>query len=145
MHEIHAEWCIDAVRWMEPTWKSLVVGRINIYIFGEDSEAIDLYEISIQISGLLADVTIKHIGELHYQRCRCQLFNKEPSLTHSEVINKDWFMTLLDLEDYIVTRTYVIYSTGRVAWLDQVIVNIAKAGFFSSDVRSLSTMKISGT
>ncbi len=42
-------------------------------------------------------------------------------------------MTLLDLEDYIVTKAWWL-TTNRDAWLDQVIVNIAKAGFFSSDL-----------
>ncbi|MBF1211781.1 MAG: glycogen/starch/alpha-glucan phosphorylase, partial [Granulicatella sp.] len=53
---------------------------------------------------------------------------------HNELINKDWFMTLLDLEDYIVTKERMLADyEDRDAWLDQVIVNIAKAGFFSSD------------
>ena len=42
-------------------------------------------------------------------------------------------MTLLDLEDYIVTKERMLADyEDRDAWLDQVIVNIAKAGFFSS-------------
>ena len=56
-------------------------------------------------------------------------------------------MTLLDLEDYIVTKERMLADyEDRDAWLDQVIVNIAKAGFFSSD-RTIAqfTMKISGT
>ena len=53
---------------------------------------------------------------------------------HNELINKDWFMTLLDLEDYIKVKEQMLADyEDRDAWLDKVIVNIAKAGFFSSD------------
>ena len=53
---------------------------------------------------------------------------------YNELINKDWFMTLLDLEDYIKVKEQMLADyEDRDAWLDKVIVNIAKAGFFSSD------------
>ena len=53
---------------------------------------------------------------------------------YNELINKDWFMTLLDLEDYIKVKEQMLADyENRDAWLDKVIVNIAKAGFFSSD------------
>ncbi|MEG0590630.1 MAG: glycogen/starch/alpha-glucan phosphorylase, partial [Lachnospiraceae bacterium] len=53
---------------------------------------------------------------------------------HAELIQKDWFMTLLDLKAYIVTkeRMYKDYE-NRSEWMRKVIVNIAYAGFFSSD------------
>lgn len=52
----------------------------------------------------------------------------------NELINKDWFMTLLDLEDYIETkeRMFADYE-DRDVWLEKVLINIAKAGFFSAD------------
>ncbi len=53
---------------------------------------------------------------------------------YNELIKKDWFMTLLDLEDYIKVKEQMLADyENRDAWLDKVIVNIAKAGFFSSD------------
>ena len=53
---------------------------------------------------------------------------------YNELINKDWFMTLLDLEDYIKVKEQMLADyEDRDAWLDKVIVNISKAGFFSSD------------
>ncbi|MDU1469296.1 MAG: glycogen/starch/alpha-glucan phosphorylase, partial [Streptococcus mitis] len=53
---------------------------------------------------------------------------------YKELINKDWFMTLLDLEDYIKVKEQMLADyEDRDAWLDKVIVNISKAGFFSSD------------
>lgn len=48
--------------------------------------------------------------------------------------HNDHFMTLLDLEDYIVTKERMLADyEDRDSWLEKVIVNIAKAGFFSSD------------
>ena len=54
---------------------------------------------------------------------------------YNELINKDWFMTLLDLEDYIKVKEQMLADyEDRDAWLDKVIVkHFLKAGFFSSD------------
>ena len=53
---------------------------------------------------------------------------------YKELLNKDWFMTLLDLEDYIQTkdRMFADYEDQQ-KWKKMMLVNIAKAGFFSSD------------
>ena len=52
----------------------------------------------------------------------------------NELINKDWFMTLLDLEDYIATKDKMFEDyTDEAKWEKMMLVNIAKAGFFSSD------------
>jgi len=52
----------------------------------------------------------------------------------SELLNKDWFMTLIDLEDYIRVKdeAFAAYE-DRDRWVRMMLVNIAKAGFFSSD------------
>ena len=51
-----------------------------------------------------------------------------------ELINKDWFMTLLDLEDYIATKDRMFEDyKDEAKWEKMMLVNIAKAGFFSSD------------
>ncbi len=51
-----------------------------------------------------------------------------------ELINKDWFMTLLDLEDYIATKDKMFEDyKDEAKWKRMMLVNIAKAGFFSSD------------
>ena len=114
-----------------------LVGRDNIYIFGEDSETvIDLYEKSAYKSADFYErEAIKPLVDFIISDAVLAVGNKE-RLTHlhKELINKDWFMTLLDLEDYIVTKERMLADyEDRDAWLDQVIVNIAKAGFFSSD------------
>ena len=53
---------------------------------------------------------------------------------YKELLNKDWFMTLLDLEDYIAEKDRVLADyEDREKWKRMMLVNIAKAGFFSSD------------
>ena len=53
---------------------------------------------------------------------------------YKELINKDWFMTLLDLEDYIKVKDQMFEDyRDREKWQQMMLVNIAKAGFFSSD------------
>ncbi|WP_042771323.1 glycogen/starch/alpha-glucan phosphorylase, partial [Streptococcus sobrinus] len=56
------------------------------------------------------------------------------SRLHNELIAKDWFMTLIDLKDYIATKEQMLTDyQDQAAWNRKVINNIAKAGFFSSD------------
>ena len=53
---------------------------------------------------------------------------------HQELLGKDWFMTLLDLEDYIRTKDRMIADfEDRAKWKRMMLTNIAKSGFFSSD------------
>lgn len=53
---------------------------------------------------------------------------------HNELLNKDWFMTLLDLEDYIKVKDQAFEDyENRNKWKRMMLTNIAKAGFFSSD------------
>ena len=53
---------------------------------------------------------------------------------YKELLNKDWFMTLLDFKDYVAKREecYQDYE-DQMAWAKKMLVNTAKAGFFSSD------------
>ena len=47
---------------------------------------------------------------------------------------KDWFMALLDVEDYIAAKERCIRDYGdRTVWAKKMLVNIAKSGYFSSD------------
>lgn len=53
---------------------------------------------------------------------------------YNELLNKDWFMTLLDLRDYIKVKDKALKDyEDRARWERMSLVNIAKAGFFSSD------------
>lgn len=53
---------------------------------------------------------------------------------YNELLNKDWFMTFPDFSDYVAARerAYADYEDTR-GWAQKMLVNIAKAGFFSSD------------
>ena len=53
---------------------------------------------------------------------------------YMEIVTKDWFMTLLDIKDYIRVKEQVFKDyEDRAAWSRKMIKNIAMAGFFSSD------------
>lgn len=114
-----------------------LVGDENIYIFGEDSETvIDLYAKSAyKSSEFYAREAIKPLVDFIVSDAVLAVGNKERlERLYKELINKDWFMTLLDLEDYIKVKEQMLADyENRDAWLDKVIVNIAKAGFFSAD------------
>ncbi|MBG9980219.1 glycogen/starch/alpha-glucan family phosphorylase [Facklamia sp. DSM 111018] len=113
------------------------VGDDNIYIFGKEShEIIDLYNQNAynsheyytreQIKPLV-DFIISH-GMLY--------FGNEERLyrLHNELVTKDYFMTLIDLEDYIETKEQMLRDYEDIdAWYKKSVVNIAKSGFFSSD------------
>lgn len=115
-----------------------LVGDDNIYVFGEKSEDViahyekadyvakDFYKKSKVIREAVDFITSKEILKAGNKTRLVRL--------QKELINKDWFMTLLDLEDYIATkdRMFADYSNEE-KWKRMMLVNIAKAGFFSSD------------
>ena len=114
-----------------------LVGEDNIYIFGEDSETvIDLYTKSAyKSSEFYARPAIKPLVDFIISDAVLAAGNKERlERLYNELINKDWFMTLLDLEDYIKVKEQMLADyEDRDAWMEKVLVNIAKAGFFSAD------------
>ena len=115
-----------------------LVGDENIYIFGASSEevirhyekrdyrAADYYiqdeEIREWINFIISPEMMKIGDPYHLLKI------------HAELIQKDWFMTLLDVKEYVnmKERVYADYE-DRMAWAKKMMVNIAKAGFFSSD------------
>ena len=114
------------------------VGDNNIYIFGESSDEViahyekadyvsrDYYEkvpaIKRAIDFLISD-TMLAVGQ-----------KENLERLYHELLNKDWFMTLPDFEDYKATkeRIYADYE-DRMTWAKKMLINISKAGFFSSD------------
>ena len=115
-----------------------LVGEDNIYTFGDSSEEVIeryargdysskwYYEnnetIKRAVDFIISD-TVRAVGsDEHLYR----LYN--------ELINKDWFMTFPDFEAYKATRDqmYADYA-DRMAWTKKTLINISKAGFFSSD------------
>lgn len=115
-----------------------LAGMDNIYTFGKDSDTIidlyategyistDYYEndpvIKEAVDFIVSDELVKHGNAERLER----LYN--------ELINKDWFMTLIDLKEYIAVKEQMLadYEDQKV-WMTKVVKNIAKAGFFSSD------------
>ena len=114
-----------------------LVGQDNIYIFGEDSETvIDLYaKEAYKSSDFYARETIKPLVDFIVSDAVLAVGKKERlERLYNELIHKDWFMTLLDLEDYIKTKERMFKDyEDRDVWLEKVLINIAKAGFFSAD------------
>ena len=121
-----------------------LVGDDNIYTFGKDKDTvIELYrKIKNNEKG-------KYISKEYYKNSKiikkavnfivskkALKIGKEENLKrlYNELINKDWFMTLLDLEEYIEVkdRMFADYE-DKLKWKKMMLVNIAKAGFFSSD------------
>ena len=114
-----------------------LVGDDNIYIFGESSEeVIEHYKNADYVSKKYYEKpAIKELVDFIVSDEMLKVGSEE-NLTrlHKELINKDWFMTLLDLEDYIKTKEKVFKDyEDRSTWNKKVLINISKAGFFSSD------------
>ncbi len=114
-----------------------LVGDENIYVSGKDSETvIDLYANNGYVSREFYEQdAIKPLVDFIVSDEVVALGNKERlERLHNELIVKDWFMTLLDLEDYIKVKEEMLADyEDRSSWLEKVIVNTSKAGFFSSD------------
>ncbi len=115
-----------------------LVGEDNIYVFGEDSETViaryergdycsrDYYEkdeeLRRAVDFLVSDAMLSVGHAEHLWR----LYN--------ELLNKDWFMTFPDFQEYVTAKeaAYADYAE-RKTWAKKMLVNISKAGFFSSD------------
>ena len=114
-----------------------LVGPDNIYVFGKDSDTIvDLY------------ATGDYVARNYYEREAIKplvdfivsdemlALGDETRLRrlHQDMINKDWFMALIDLEEFIAIKE-VMYQDyeNQDLWMDKVMKNMAQAGFFSSD------------
>ena len=115
------------------------VGNDNIYIFGQSSKQVihryaagdycakDWYEadpnLRRAIDFLTSEEMLKYGDEEHLKRLQ------------NELINKDWFQTLPDFNAYIVRKEQAMsdYAVNPEAWSRRTLINIAEAGFFSSD------------
>ncbi|MBQ2450884.1 MAG: glycogen/starch/alpha-glucan phosphorylase [Lachnospiraceae bacterium] len=115
-----------------------LVGDDNIYVFGEKSEAvIEHYAKADYVSKKFYEKSnvIKEAVDFIISKEVVKVGNEERlTRLHKELINKDWFMTLLDLEDYIKTKDRMFEDyKDEAKWKKMMLVNMAKAGFFSSD------------
>ena len=115
-----------------------LVGDDNIYIFGVDSDTVighyekadyvskDYYEKSEVIKEAVDFIVSDEAMKVGHRENLERLYN--------ELLNKDWFMTLLDLEDYIAKKDEIIADyDDQEKWRRMMLINISKAGFFSSD------------
>ena len=115
-----------------------LVGDDNIYIFGAKSEeVIEHYAKADYVSKdyYKTSPVIKEAVDFIVGKQALAVGHKENlERLYKELLNKDWFMTLLDLEAYIKEKdkAFADYE-DRNKWKKMMLVNIAKAGFFSSD------------
>ncbi len=115
-----------------------LVGDDNIYIFGEKSDTvIEHYAKADYVSKdfYAKSPVIKEAVDFIVSEAALKVGHKENlERLYNELLNKDWFMTLLDLEDYIVVKDKMMDDyEDQNKWRKMMLVNIAKAGFFSSD------------
>ncbi|HEM3181924.1 glycogen/starch/alpha-glucan family phosphorylase [Streptococcus suis] len=115
-----------------------LAGMDNIYTFGKDSDTIiDLYDKAGYVSAdyYNGDANIKRAVDFIVSDEIKALGNEERlARLHHELISKDWFMTLIDLAEYIEVKEQVFADyEDQDSWNKKVVHNIAKAGFFSSD------------
>lgn len=115
-----------------------LVGDENIYVFGDSSETVierykrgdycarDYYEkdadIKAAIDFITSDIVLAKGNKERLERL------------HNELITKDWFMTLPDFKSYVQKKEEAFHDyEDRMAWAKKMLLNISKAGFFSSD------------
>ena len=114
------------------------VGDDNIYIFGAKSdEVIEHYKKADYVSRDIYNKSkvVKDAVDFIVSDKALQVGNKENlERLYNDIINKDWFMALLDLEDYIAKKDEILRDyADREKWKRMVATNMANAGFFSSD------------
>lgn len=115
------------------------VGQENIYIFGQSSAQVirryghgdycakEWYETDPNIKRAIDFLTSEEMVSCGQKEKLERLKN--------EIINKDWFQTLPDFNAYIVRKDQAIadYALNPLDWTKKALINISKAGFFSSD------------
>ena len=115
-----------------------LVGDDNIYVFGARSEkVIDLYAQSGYHSRKIyeSDPEIEELVDFIISKEMIMIGDPvNLGRLYKELVSKDWFMTLLDLKDYIKTKEQMLNDyEDEKSWAKKMMVNIAKAGYFSSD------------
>ncbi len=115
-----------------------LVGDDNIYIFGVSAdEVIKHYKKADYVSKdyYKKSPVIKEAVDFIVSKQCLKVGHKENlERLYKELLNKDWFMTLIDLESYIAKKDEIFADyENRDKWKKMMLVNIAKAGYFSSD------------
>ncbi len=114
-----------------------LVGRDNIFIFGKSSDYVikQYKEASYVAKDFYEKPNIKKLVDFIISDTLLNVGHKENlSRLHNELISKDWFMTLLDIEEYIEVKESCLNAyLDKKSWSQMALVNIAKASYFSSD------------
>lgn len=115
-----------------------LVGDENIYMFGIDAQTvIEHYEKADYVSRDYynnSPVIKEAVDFIVGPECMKIGHRENLERLYNDILNKDWFMALIDLEDYIRVKDQVFADyENRYKWHQKSLVNIAKAGFFSSD------------
>ena len=115
-----------------------LVGEENVYIFGQPSEKVmELYDTASYRPGDYygVDEEITQLVDFIISPTLMRLGDPENlARLYKDMSRKDWFMALLDVKDYIQTKERALADyEDRAAWAKKMLVNIAKAGYFSSD------------
>ena len=114
------------------------VGEDNIYVFGKSSEEViklyadrtynsgKIYDSDPEIEKLVDFIISKQLIRIGDVTSLCRLYK--------EIVGKDWFMTLLDVKEYIEVKEKMLSDyEDRKSWAKKMLHNIAGAGYFSSD------------
>ena len=92
----------------------------------EDYESVDIYARNPKIKEVVDFIISKELMSIGNPENLIRLFK--------EIVKKDWFMALLDLEDYTKTKEEAFKEyEDRQNWAKKMLINISKAGYFSSD------------
>ncbi len=115
-----------------------LVGEDNIFTFGESSQTvIDRYARADYVSRdyYEQDEDLKKVVDfLVSDEMKAVGCTESLERLYQELLNKDWFMTFPDFQDYIKTKEQAIAAyEDRKAWAKMMLINISKAGFFSAD------------
>ncbi len=115
-----------------------LVGDDNIFVFGASSDEViehyakadyvsrDFYEKDQDIKAAVDFITSKKMLAVGNEENLKRL--------QKELLSKDWFMTLLDFKEYVKKKEEALKAyVNRTEWAKKMLVNIAKAGYFSSD------------
>lgn len=115
-----------------------LVGDSNIYIFGDSSDTVirrykrgdyhsrSYYENSPALKEAVDFIISKKMLAVGDKENLERLYN--------ELLNKDWFMTFPDFAAYCRTKEKAFSDyEDRASWAKKMLVNISRAGYFSSD------------
>ena len=115
-----------------------LVGDDNIFIFGKESDVViehynkgDYDPLEFYVNNKV----IKNVLDFIVSEELIKIGNEENLVRlYKEILRKDWFMTLLDFEEYCIKKEEVFKEyEDRKSWAKKMLINISKAGYFSSD------------